>query len=262
MDFDDAYANAAYIPDADSYPIRWANEADMFRQQMVGEGRAQLGVIYDQGPRTALDLFLPKHQAQGVLVFVHGGYWLKFGRSDFSYFAAGGVARGWAVAVPSYDLCPQVGISDITRQIANAVSMAAKMVAGPLRITGHSAGGHLSARMTSQGVLPADVAARLQRAVPISPVSDLRPLRKTAMNQHFKMTQEDAIAESPALHPRPSVETRIWVGAKERPVFLDQAQWLAKAWSAPIKIAPELHHFNVINGLADPDSDLISDILD
>lgn len=262
MDFDDAYANAAYIPDADRYPIRWANEAEMFRKQMVGEGRAQIGVPYDQGPRTALDLFLPKHKAKGLMVFVHGGYWLKFGRSDFSYFAAGGVARGWAVAVPSYDLCPQVRISDITRQISNAVSLAANMVAGPIHITGHSAGGHLSARMTSPGVLPTGIAGRVKRAVPISPVSDLRPLRKTVMNQHFQMTQEDAIAESPALHPKPAVETRIWVGEQERPVFLDQARWLSKAWSAPIKIAPELHHFNVINGLTDPDSDLMSDILD
>jgi acetyl esterase/lipase len=50
-------------------------------------------------------------------VFVHGGYWLRFGRGDWSHLAAGPVARGWAVALPSYTLAPAARIAAITAEI-------------------------------------------------------------------------------------------------------------------------------------------------
>ncbi|MGB1034475.1 MAG: alpha/beta hydrolase, partial [Primorskyibacter sp.] len=221
----------------------------------------RLGLMYGHGTRNALDIFLPLARPAGLVVFVHGGYWLRFDRSDWSHFAQGAVDRGWAVAMPSYDLCPRVRIADITRQVADAITVAAHEVSGPVRVTGHSAGGHLSARMTQPGVLPDDVAGRVDRVVPISPVSDLRPLCKTLMNQKFNMTEADAAAESPALMPAPDKDVRVWVGAQERPVFVDQARWLSQAWTAPLTIAPGLHHFDVIDGLARSDSALMADIL-
>src|SRR3546814_5563195 len=48
----------------------------------------------------------------GLAVFVHGGYWMAFDKSSWSHLAAGAVARGWAVALPSYTLCPEARISD------------------------------------------------------------------------------------------------------------------------------------------------------
>ena len=46
--------------------------------------------------------------------------------------AAGGLGAGYAVALPSYDLCPTVKISDITVQIARAINQVAGMVQGPI----------------------------------------------------------------------------------------------------------------------------------
>ncbi|MBV2359580.1 alpha/beta hydrolase [Thalassococcus sp. CAU 1522] len=262
MELDDAYANAAYIPDADGFLARWPQEAADFRGHMDAEGRARLGLIYGPSPRQALDLFLPQDDPEGLLIFVHGGYWLRFDRSFWSHFAQGALARGWAVAMPSYDLCPVVRISDITRQVARAVTLAADMVAGPIRLAGHSAGGHLVARMLAKAMVPKHVSHRFAHVMPISPLSDLRPFLRTSMNADLRLDEVEAIAESPMMQHVPDIPVTVWVGAEERPVFLDQAQWLVKRWNCGHHVAPGRHHFDVIDPLRDPDSGMIATLLD
>ena len=255
-DLDNAYANVPNIPGGAQYPARWTVAAEAFRARQAG--RAELGLPYGDTARQALDLFHPEGAARGFCVFLHGGYWLRFDRSFWSHLAAGPLARGWAVAMPSYDLCPEVRISDITRQIARAVTMAAGRIAGPVALAGHSAGGHLVARMAVPGVLPSEVAARLSHVAPISPVSDLRPLLRTSMNEQFGLDKAAAEAESPVLMRPLPVPVSVLVGGDELPAFLDQARWLAQAWGAPLEIAPGRHHFDVIEALADPESALVT----
>ena len=261
MKLDDPYANVPYIPGGTEYPARWSEQAEAFRDALVAQGRAELDISYGPSERQAFDLFHPEGAAKGLCVFVHGGYWIRFHRSFWSHLAAGALARGWAVAMPSYDLCPEVRIADITAQIARAVTAAAGRVDGPIALAGHSAGGHLVARMAVPRVLPNDVAARLRHVMPISPVSDLRPLLETSMNADFRLDMAAAEAESPALMPAPSVPVTIWVGGDERPVFLDQARWLAEGWGAAHYVAEGRHHFDIIEALADPESAMMEQLL-
>ncbi|MCC1491391.1 alpha/beta hydrolase [Cognatishimia sp. F0-27] len=261
MELDDAYANAAHIPGADDYPPRWTEAAESYRKRLAVTGHARLGLMYGHGARQAMDLFLPDGEPKGLVVFVHGGYWLRFDRSFWSHFAEGARAHGWAVAMPSYDLCPRVEIADITRQVADAVTVAAREVSGPVRLVGHSAGGHLVSRMAEPGLLPEDVAGRIVKILPISPVSDLRPLMQTSMNADFGLDDAKARAESPVFQPKPEVSVTVWVGADERPVFLDQARWLAEAWEAEHVVDEGLHHFDVIDALADPTSRMVKTLL-
>ncbi|KIC37769.1 alpha/beta hydrolase [Leisingera sp. ANG-M7] len=257
MELDDAYANGAYIENADKYPPRWAASAEDFRNSL--HERARLNIPYGEGERQTFDLFLPEGTAKGLFVFVHGGYWLAFDKSSWSHLARGALAHGWAVAMPSYDLCPEVRIADITRQVTAAVKQAAAEVDGPIALAGHSAGGHLVARMLDKALLPADVGERIKTVIPISPLSDLLPLLRTSMNQKFKMDSAAAVAESPVeMQDRYSAEVTVWVGGEERPAFLDQAVWLVEAWETDHVIAFGKHHFNVIDPLADPDSDLVA----
>jgi hypothetical protein len=155
-----AYRNADFIPGGKDYPPLWVTKAAALRAVAGGETHS-----YGPTPREAFDLFRPAGEAQGTLVFVHGGYWMETDRSMWSHLAAGALARGWAVALPSYDLCPAVRIATITRQIAAAVDAVAALVPGPLRLAGHSAGGHLVARMACADAAPA-AAARIRRIVP------------------------------------------------------------------------------------------------
>jgi acetyl esterase/lipase len=261
MRFDDAFANSKYLADGKYFPSRWAAKAEAFRESQ-GD-RARLGLRYGTADREWFDLYLPKGTPEGLVVFIHGGFWLAFGPRDFSHLAAGAVERGWACAMPAYTLAPEARISEMTQQMFAALPVMAAEVAGPIIATGHSAGGQLSARMASfDGLTDREMIARLARVVPISPLSDLRPLRETAMQADLQISDAEAIAESPALGPkRPGVQVHVWVGGAERPRFLDQARRLGNAWSYPVTVDPGLHHFNVIEGLETPDSRLMHALL-
>ncbi len=253
---DDAYANAPYIPDGVAYPARWSAAAREFRRQARWRE-----VAYGTPSRERLDLFLPDNSAAGLAIFVHGGFWRAFDGRSWSHLAAGLVRRGWAVAVPTYTLAPQVRISEITRQAARAVDRAAKEVEGPIRLTGHSAGGHLVARLLMSDV-PLASAERLVGCVPISPLADLRPLMATSMNTDLNLDEAEAVAESPALGtPKREAAVTVWVGGDERPAFLDQARLLSEAWSVPLIVEEGRHHFDVVAGLEDADSRLTSAVL-
>lgn len=261
MDLSDAYAISDHTPDAATYPLRWQAAALAFREE-VG-ARAVLAQPYGEGTRHKFDLFVPEQTPRGLMIFVHGGYWKAFGRQDWSHLARGGVEAGWAVALPGYDLCPDVRISQITRQVADAVTTAAGMIDGDLVLSGHSAGGHLVSRMCAPGMLPLSVSARLRRVVPISPLADLEPLRLTSMNETLRLDLAEAVAESPLRQPPPSgVDVTVWVGADERPALLDQARWLADAWDATHVVVPGKHHFDVIEALEDHQSTLMRLITD
>lgn len=258
MDYDRAYANGPFIAGGDAFPARWARDAAAFRAALGA--RARSGVAYGPGARHRLDLFLPETAPRGLFVFIHGGYWLRFDRDLWSHFAAGALARGWACAMPSYTLAPEARIGDMTREIARALDVAAGLVAGPVVVSGHSAGGHLSARMACDDVA---LSAPVRRVTPISPLSDLEPIALTAMNAALQLDSQDIATESPArLARRAGVETHIWVGGQERPAFLWQARLLSEAWACPWTVESGKHHFDVIDGLADPDSALLSACLD
>ncbi|MCX7299712.1 MAG: alpha/beta hydrolase [Rhodobacterales bacterium] len=248
---DRAYENTAFIPQGDSYPARWAAAAEDFRAGAAG----WVDAPYGAGERERVDLFLPEGSPRGLVVFVHGGYWIATDKSLWSHLAAGAVAAGWAVALPSYDLCPAIRIAGIVRQVARAVDHAAGLVAGPVILTGHSAGGHIVARLAC-GDVPLACRERLERVVPISPLSDLRSLRETSMNADLRIDVEEAQAESPVFHAPPAVPVHVVVGGAERPVFLDQARWLGDAWGVPVTVVPGRHHFDVIEGLEDAGSEL------
>ena len=254
QDMDTAYANGAFIPGADAFPPRWTAQAAAFRDALGA--RAQCDLPYGAGDRQRFDLFLPQGTPRGLLVFVHGGYWLAFGRETWSHLAAGAVARGWACAMPSYTLAPAARIAAMTAEIDAAVAAAAERVAGPVVVTGHSAGGHLSARMGCADRGGA-VAGRVVRVVPISPLADLQPLMSTAMNAKLHLDAAECATESPArLALRPGCAAHVWVGGQERPAFLWQARTLSEEWACPWTVDPGRHHFDVIDGLADPDHPL------
>ena len=262
MELDADYSNVNHVKNADEYPEKWAAAGAQFRGAEQFAGRARLNISYGDSPRQAFDLFYPAGQARALVIFVHGGYWRRFDRTDHSHFAAALVGAGCVVGMPSYDLCPTVRLAQITKQIARAVpAIAAAVPELPVILLGHSAGGHLVARMAQPGLLPADLRARITALVPISPVSDLRPLLRTSMNNDIRLDAAEAQAESPALAHGSDIPTHVWVGAAELPAFVEQAQTLASAWDCPCTLEPGRHHFDVVERLEDPHSALIRMIL-
>ena len=137
MDWDAAYDNDLSVPPgAPDYPAVWARDAAAFRAALLMEDRAELNVAYGPAARQRVDLFRPDGTPRGLAVFVHGGYWQSYEGSSWSHLAAGAVARGFAVAVPTYRLCPMVTIAEIADDVAAAVSWAAGQVDGPIHLSG------------------------------------------------------------------------------------------------------------------------------
>ena len=267
-DWNDAYANGANIPGGERWPALWVEPAKAFREGLAAGGRAQLDLAYGPKPRNRFDLFLPESKPKGLVVYVHGGYWVRLDKSFWSHLAAGALAHGHAVAMPSYTLCPDIRIAGITREVGAAIEAAAGMVAGPIRLTGHSAGGHLVSRMiTVTSPLPEAVRARIVNTVSISGVHDLRPLMNIDTNAELKLDETEATAESPALlRPLPGARLACWVGGNERAEFVRQNALLANVWTGlgatTLAVAePDRHHFTVIDGLADPDHALTRTLL-
>ena len=267
-DWDDAYANGVNLARGDRWPAAWAGPAETFRNALSAAGRARLDLAYGGRPRNRLDLFLPEGVPKGLVVFVHGGFWLQLDKSVWSHLAAGSVARGYAVAMPSYTLCPEVRIADIGKEVAAAVTEAAGLVDGPLMLTGHSAGGHLVSRMvTATAPLAPEIRQRIRNVVSISGLHDLRPLLLTAMNERLRLDEAEALAESPALL-RPMANARItcWVGGTERAEFLRQNALLANIWTGlgattAAIVEPNRHHFDILDGLTDANHPLTRTLL-
>lgn len=260
MQHDDAYANAAHIPDADAFPPRWKKDAAAFRKKLGF--RAQTGISYGTSDRQVFDFFQPEGVSRGTMVFVHGGYWKAFAPSDWSHLAEGALSRGWAVAMIGYDLCPDVRIAEITRQVGRALAEVAARTQGTIALAGHSAGGHLICRMTDPLVLSGDVRDRIEYIVPISPVADLTPLLLTSMNEILQLDEADAVSESPVnMSPPHGVNVSVWVGADERPAFLEQAELLSRNWGARNNVVEGRHHFDIIDAMTDPDSDMVKALL-
>lgn len=267
-DWDDAYANGANIPRGERWPDAWVAPARAYRDDLAAAGRAELDIAYGDKPRNRFDLFHPRGAAKGLVVFIHGGFWLKLDKSFWSHLAAGAVDSGYAVAMPSYTLCPDAALSGITVEIGRAVTAAAGRIAGPLFLAGHSAGGHLATRMVSATTpLAAPVRARIAHVLSISGVHDLRPLLRTAMNDGLRLTQSEAEAESPALlAPLPGLRLTCWAGAAERGEFLRQNALLANVWTGlgaatAVVEEPDRHHFDVVDGLAGADRPMLRCLL-
>ncbi len=260
IDWTDAFDNSGYIADATRLADAWAKAAAQFRSN----ANADLDLPYGDAPRERFDLFYPDCEPKGLFVFVHGGYWHLFDKSSWSHLAEGALERGWAVALPSYPLAPEAQIAQITKATATAIEAAADLVGGPLRIAGHSAGGHLVARMScAAGPLRVDIQRRLAGITSISGVHDLLPLLRTTMNGTLKLDRAEALAESPAhLPPALTCPVTAWVGAQERPEFLRQTRMLEERWAASgaeIEAVYERghNHFSIVTALGDPESPLL-----
>ena len=261
------------MAEVEAFIARITAEADAFRTNMTASGRATLDQAYGDHERQRYDLFLPETSPTALAVFVHGGYWRAFDKSFWSHLATGPLAYGAAVAMPSYRLCPEVRISDITKDVTRFLEKIASDFDLPIRLAGHSAGGHLVTRLTSgaldraSGALDRRLGERIAKTVSISGVHDLRPLIKTAMNDDLKLDLAEARAESPILlDPVDGVDLTCWVGADETTAFRLQSHQLAEVWGGlgvrtEAVEAAGLNHFTVVDDLADPESALTETLM-
>ena len=259
VDLEAEYNNRAAVPDHPVVMARWKADAEAARA-----AHPPTVLPYGPGERHVMDLFEAGPDAP-VAVFLHGGYWQALDKSWFSWVAPALLEHGVSLAVPSYDLCPDVRLGRIVSQTRDAVEMIRTRTGKRPVVFGHSAGGHLAACMLSEG--------RASAAVAISGVFDLEPLIPTSLNAALRLDAREAAALSPIHWPVPNGSTPggtvldCVVGGDETSEFVRQSRDMADFWGGKgvetrFEALPGLNHFTVLDPLADTDSGLVKRIVE
>jgi arylformamidase len=260
IDYEVEYNNRARIPEHPALFAAWARDAAAYRG-----GHAPRVIAYGASPRNKIDFFAGESDGP-IVVFIHGGYWQAFDASFFSHLAGGLNAHGIGVALPSYDLCPDVTVEAIIRQMRHAARELAR-AGQPLIVSGHSAGGHLAACLLAtdwpafDASLPQDL---VRAAYSISGLFDLGPLVETSINKALHLDVASAKAASPLFWKAPARGSLdAVVGETESAEYFRQSQSIVDAWGAarlPTRFGtvPGANHITAIAPLADPDSPMVA----
>jgi arylformamidase len=259
-DYESEYNNRARVPEHPAIIAGWATDAAAYR----AASSCELSIRYGPTERQFIDLFRPQEmKADALAVFFHGGYWQALDPSFFSHMARGLNARGAAVAVVGYDLCPQVSVADIISECRFACAELHRRFDLPLVAYGHSAGGHLAACMlaTDWRQHAHDLPAGLVRAAyGVSGLYNLKPLTETSVNTALKLSFEESERQSPFFWPAPSRLTLdAVVGGDESEEYLKQSRRIVDVWGLEAvrtryEEIPDANHFTVIAPLAEADS--------
>jgi len=259
IDYEVEYNNRARVPENPALMAGWARDAAAYRTE-----HAPRQIAYGPSPRNTIDLFSGDGQGP-IVVFIHGGYWQALDGSSFSHCARGLNTHGIEVAVPTYDLCPQVTVHTIIGQMRAAARALAKL-GRPLVISGHSAGGHLAACLLAtdwrahDASLPTDLVIA---AYAISGLFDLVPLVGTSINKALGLNGATAKDASP-LFWKPPADGSLdaVVGEKESAEYHRQSRVATEAWARaglPTRygIVAAANHFTAIAPLADAASEMV-----
>ncbi|HYD56393.1 MAG TPA: alpha/beta hydrolase [Burkholderiales bacterium] len=260
------YNNRELVPDHGDYFARWKEASERARNTMA----CKLDLRYGEAPGETIDLF-PARKGDGTcMLFIHGGYWRSLDKADFSYLAPVWVDSGVSLAVVNYDLCPKVGIEEIVRQMLRAsrwLWLHAEdygMDQDRLYVSGHSAGGHLTAMMMAAVFpvfdrrLPKDL---FKGGLAISGIYDMRPLTHVDfLQQDLRLDEDSAWRLSPAfLPPATRAPLATCVGGDESGEFRRQNALLGERWKNVLAAnipMPGRNHFSVMDALAEPSSAL------
>ena len=251
------YNNRALVPEHPAFFARWDKDSAYVRDTI----ECECDIPYGPDSRHRIDLF-PARETRGTLLFIHGGYWRSLDKSMFSWLAAPYVAAGIGVAMPNYRFAPAVRIDDIVDDAIAATNwlmlngVKHRMSTKRVVISGHSAGGHLTAAIfaTPWSRLNFDP-GRIAGGVPISGLVDFEPIRLFSFNSDFRL--DEAAVQRLALAPRaPTVAAPlvVAVGAAESSEFVRQSRLLAQAWAKQVKsllVLPGLNHFSVVDAFAE-----------
>ncbi len=258
---DAAYNNTAAVPERSAIYASWKARSATVR----GAHSRHIDLAYGDSPRERLDLFLAADPKAPTLAFIHGGYWQMNDKENFAFLAEGPLERGINLAVVEYTLAPAARLDRIVAEIRRAVRWLTEHLADygadpdRLYVSGHSAGGQLTAMMMPLSTVRGGLA--------ISGIYDLEPIRLSYLNEKLGLDAAESERNSPLLHlPAIARELVVAYGTRELPELCRQSIEYARAWAErglhghllPVDGA---NHFTILESLADPEGALTRALL-
>jgi arylformamidase len=266
LDYEAEYNTRQRVPEYGEIAERWSLLSSAYRLA----GNTELDQPYGARERHRYDLFRADAPDAPLVVYIHGGYWQRGDRKDYSFVARELNAAGVTVAIPSYTLSPAISVMEIGDEMQACMAALWKKTGKRPMVIGHSAGGHLTAEMLARSWgghagVPGDL---VRYGYAISGVFDLEPLIGTSLNEALGLTKGTARVASPLFRAPPSKGRRLIaaVGGDESGEFLRQSRDLAQSWSrtgldAKCEIIAGANHFTVVEELNRPDSDMLKRIV-
>ena len=248
---DAAYNNVAAVADCTALNATRAAHSATFRAAHP----EHLDLRYGPRERNTWDLFPATDPRAPCLVFIHGGYWQRNSAHQFANLIAGPYAHGWAAALPGYTLAPDASLTEITAEINAALDWLSEHgpahgIAGPVVLSGWSAGGHLTAMCLGH--------QRVSAGLAISGLFELGPIRDTELNDKLQLSDGEIVTLSPLRLPVVPKPLAIAYGTAELPPLVSDSRDLhayrAAAHAPGVLIpVPDANHFTIVHELRDAD---------
>ena len=217
-----------------------------------------IDVAYGPGDRNKWDIFPGNDLKVPCLVFIHGGYWQVSTRERYSCLIEGVLTRGWSAALPGYTLAPAASLTQIVQQIRSSLDWLAAEggthgIAGPIILSGHSAGGHLTAMVLDHPSVRAGLA--------IAGIFELGPIRDTYLDERLKLTDQEIGTLSPLRLSSVSKPFAITYGTAELPALVrDSREYHAHRARSHLPGSlipiPKANHFTILGELRSPNGAL------
>ncbi|MFT4068047.1 alpha/beta hydrolase [Paraburkholderia sp.] len=239
--------------------------------EVLGDFRARSAKLYErvpgrrdlrygERPRERFDWLSCGKAGAPTFIFIHGGYWQNCVKEDFAFVADGPLAKGFNVVLAEYTLAPEASMTQIVGEIGRLLDHLKAdpdglgSAARPVCLSGHSAGGHLTAMYRAHPLVTS--------ALPISALVDLEPISLSWLNEKLQLSNDEIAAYSPIRHIGQGVPTVVAVGAAELPELVRQSDEYAAACEAAGEKVARVHvpgctHFSVLDDLARADGMLL-----
>jgi arylformamidase len=262
-ELDDCYDQLVYAPNRDQITGRYAANSELVRQRIGAPERLAYGPTKNE----ALDFYRTAKPGAPLLVFVHGGAWLRGAAASYAFAAEMVTRAGAHYAALDFDNVKETGgnlfpmAEQVVRGIGFLIKNSRKLGINEKRVyvAGTSSGAHLAgvaaATDWTRHGLPYDA---IKGYVLCSGMFDLRAPRLSKRSEYVKFTDEMEHELSPQRHlGRIVAPVTLIYGSLETPDFQRQSREFAASLrnvGKPVELicAEGYNHFEIAETFANP----------
>jgi arylformamidase len=265
LDYDQAALDRAYEQ------VHWAPNMQQLLTQFAKDSeavRASIGrprtVPYGPSAIETLDVYRATLSGGPVMVFLHGGAWLRGTAAAYAFPAETFVGAGAHFVVPDFAPVSEVGLDGMVAQVRRAVVWVAHHAAGfggdpeQIYVCGHSSGAHLAGNVLVTDWRAWDAPASLVKGgVCVSGMYDLKAPRLSSRSSYVVFDDRIEHEYSSQRHlARLGCPVIVANGDHDSPEFQRQSREFAAALGALGRldrylVGKGLNHFEIIATLAD-----------